>query len=91
RVSAFAAGIEASQDTAAPLVGELVAHLLCDPGAGALVGAELVVGSGWLGIRSHPHPAGTLSYGGAGLPEWFDAVLGELVGSADPPGRRHTR
>ncbi|HXW32284.1 MAG TPA: SDR family NAD(P)-dependent oxidoreductase [Acidimicrobiales bacterium] len=91
RVSAFAAGIEASQDTAAPLVGQLVAYLLCDPGAGALVGAELVVGGGWLGLRSHPHPAGTLSYGGAGLPGWFDAVLGELVGSADPPGRRHTR
>ncbi|HML00897.1 MAG TPA: SDR family NAD(P)-dependent oxidoreductase [Acidimicrobiales bacterium] len=91
RVSAFTAGIEALQDPAAPLVGELVAFLLCDPGAGALVGAELVVGGGWLGLRSHPHPAGTLSYGGAGLPEWFDTVLGELVGSADHPGRRQTR
>ncbi|HMK64102.1 MAG TPA: hypothetical protein VK386_10815, partial [Acidimicrobiales bacterium] len=81
RVSAFAAGIEASDKAASRLVGELVAHLLAEPAAGVLAGAELVVGAGWLGLRSHPRPMGTLTYGGALLPDWFDGALREVVGS----------
>jgi hypothetical protein len=82
-VSAFAAAIEASEERADRTAGELVAHLLGHPGAGALVGAELVVGDGWVGLRSHPHPLGTVTYGGPTVPEWFDAALRDIAGAGD--------
>jgi hypothetical protein len=56
-------------------VSELAAHLVCAPEAAALAGAELVAGSGWVGLRSHPRPAGSITLGGTDLPDWFDAVL----------------
>ena len=58
---------------------ELVAHLVCSPAAADLAGAELVAGSGWFGLRSHPHPIGSISFGGPALPAWFDEVLTEMV------------
>ena len=47
------------------------------PGTTALAGAELVVGRGWLGLRSHPRPSTSIVFGGPELPPWFDAVLEE--------------
>jgi len=44
-----------------------------------LSGAELVVGPGWIGLRSHPHPSGSITLGGQGLPGWLDAGLRSLV------------
>ena len=82
RVTAFAAGVEAPDADAAPVVGELVGHLLADPDAAGLAGAELVVGPGWLGLRSHPRPIGSVTYGGPALPAWLDDVLKEMVGAA---------
>jgi NAD(P)-dependent dehydrogenase (short-subunit alcohol dehydrogenase family) len=79
RVTAFAASIEASEAAAGPAVGALVAHLLGEPEATALAGAELVVGDGWLGLRSHPRPIGSITYGGPAVPEWLDATLREVV------------
>jgi len=79
RVSAFAVSVESP---AAP-VGELAAHLLCSPGAPALSGAELVAEAGWIGLRSHPHPGGSISFGGPELPRWFDRTLRSLVGVTD--------
>jgi len=88
RITAFAASIEASEAAAAEVVGELVAHLLGHPEAPALAGAELVVGAGWLGLRSHPRPIGTVTYGGPAVPDWLDATLREIVGATgDPPPR----
>ena len=81
-VTAFAASIEASEGAAAAPAGELVAHLLGHPDAGKLAGAELVVGPGWLGLRSHPRPGGSLTYGGPSLPAWFDATVRQIVGGA---------
>jgi NAD(P)-dependent dehydrogenase (short-subunit alcohol dehydrogenase family) len=81
RVTAFAAGIEASEDKAGPAVGALVAHMLGDPEATALAGAELAIGAGWLGLRSHPRPIGSITYGGPDLPDWLDATLREVVGT----------
>ena len=84
RVTAFAAGIESAEPEAgAP--GALVAHLLGEPDAAGLAGAELVVGAGWLGLRSHPRPVGSITYGGPALPGWLDATLREVVGA---PGSR---
>jgi NAD(P)-dependent dehydrogenase (short-subunit alcohol dehydrogenase family) len=79
RVTAFAAGIETSEEEAGQPVGELVAHLLAHPDAAALAGAELVVGAGWVGLRSHPRPIGSVTYGGPALPEWLDGTLREIV------------
>jgi NAD(P)-dependent dehydrogenase (short-subunit alcohol dehydrogenase family) len=85
RITAFAASIEASEEGAGQSVGALVAHLLGHSEATALAGAELVVGAGWLGLRSHPRPKGSITYGGPSLPDWLDATLREIVGAGGPP------
>ena len=72
RVSMFAVSSEAGDDTG---VSELAAHLLCAPDAAALSGAELVAGAGWVGVRSHPRPAGSITLGGTEIPDWFDTTL----------------
>jgi NAD(P)-dependent dehydrogenase (short-subunit alcohol dehydrogenase family) len=81
RVTALAASLESSQTGAAEGSSELVANLLSQPEASALAGAELVVGPGWLGLRAHPRPIGTVVYGGPEIPEWMDGALREIVGA----------
>ena len=55
-----------------------------------LSGAELVVGRGWAGLRSHPRPTGTIVLGGTELPDWLDATLRDA--SCGPmTGRRPAR
>jgi hypothetical protein len=85
RVTAFAAGIEAPETAAVQPVGELVGHLLGHPEAGSLAGAELVIGAGWVGLRGHPRPIGSITYGGPAVPDWLDSTLREMVGSAVQP------
>ncbi len=80
RVTAFAASIEASEQETEQAVGTLVAHLLADPEASALAGAELAVGADWIGLRSHPRPRGSITYGGPAVPRWLDAALREIAG-----------
>ena len=77
RVAMFAVSSEAPLESAddATGVSELIAHLVSTPEAPALSGAELVAGSGWMGVRSHPRPAGSITLGGTDIPEWFDTVL----------------
>ncbi len=79
RVTAFAAGMEAPGEDAAYATGELVFQLLCNPDAVALAGAELAVGAGWIGLRSHPRPIGAVTYGGPAVPPWLDAALRDIV------------
>jgi NAD(P)-dependent dehydrogenase (short-subunit alcohol dehydrogenase family) len=74
-VSLFAVSSEADDDAG---VSELAAHLVAHPDAPALSGAELVAGAGWVGLRSHPRPAGSITLGGTGIPDWFDTVLREI-------------
>jgi NAD(P)-dependent dehydrogenase (short-subunit alcohol dehydrogenase family) len=80
RVIAFAAGIEDPEEETGDPVGALVAHLLGHPDAKALAGAELAVGAGWIGLRSHPRPIGSVTFGGPAVPAWLDASLREIVG-----------
>ena len=91
RVTAFAAGLEAADPAAVGSAGELVAHLLGHPGAGGLAGAELVVGPGWIGLRSHPRPVGSITFGGPAVPDWLDGTLREIAGvtgaAPEPPAR----
>jgi len=86
RITAYAVGMEVPEAEAAQPAGELVAHLLGDPEAAVLAGAELVLGAGWLGLRSHPRPSGSVTYGGPAVPEWLDATLRQIVGA--PPEAR---
>jgi hypothetical protein len=88
RITAFAASIEAPEGGAAQPAGELVAHLLCHPEAAALAGAELVIGAGWIGLRSHPRPIGSITFGGPDVPDWLDATLREVVGPTGLPADR---
>jgi hypothetical protein len=80
RVTAFAVALEASEDEAGPTAAALVAHLLGQTEATAVAGAELAVGTGWIGLRSHPRPRGSITYGGPAVPHWLDAGLREIVG-----------
>jgi NAD(P)-dependent dehydrogenase (short-subunit alcohol dehydrogenase family) len=85
RITAFAASIEAPEEEAGEPAGELVAHLFGHPEAAALAGAELVIGAGWLGLRSHPRPIGSVTYGGPAVPDWLDATLREIAGTTGHP------
>ncbi len=87
RITAFAASIEAPEAAAARPGAELVAHLLAHPEATVLAGAELAIGDGWLGLRSHPRPVGSITYGGPTVPRWLDDRLQEVVGALDHQAR----
>ncbi len=83
RVAAFAVSLEGVEASAAPdrrqFLGELVVHLIGRDETVALSGAELAVGDGWFGLRSHPRPLGSLTFGGPNPPTWFDTVLADLA------------
>ena len=79
RVAAFAVSVETPRVGAGDALGELVAHLVCSPGRPALSGAELVVGAGWIGLRSHPRPGGSITFGGPAVPDWLDDTLRSIV------------
>jgi NAD(P)-dependent dehydrogenase (short-subunit alcohol dehydrogenase family) len=79
QVDAFAIGVESGAQAQAATVGELVAHLVGADDAGALSGAELVVTAEWIGLRSHPHPEASISFGGPELPPWVDDALRGIV------------
>ncbi len=91
RVTAFAVGIEAPEAAAGQPAGELVAHLLGHPEAAALAGAELVIGAGWIGLRSHPRPIGSITYGGPAVPGWLDSTLREIIGATSGPPHGEAR
>jgi NAD(P)-dependent dehydrogenase (short-subunit alcohol dehydrogenase family) len=80
RVTAFAVSVEAAGAPDVTAAGQLAAHLVCHPAATNLSGAELVVGRGWLGLRSHPRPGPAITLGGSSIPDWFDDVLAEALG-----------
>ncbi len=83
RVGAFTIAVEAAEENAARPAGALVAHLLARPDTAGLAGAELVIGEGWIGLRSHPRPVGSVTYGGPAVPTWLDGTLRQIVGTAD--------
>jgi hypothetical protein len=79
RVDAFAVSIERPGHSERRTAAELAAHLLCGSDTSVLSGAELVVGPGWFGLRSHPRPATSISYGGPAVPDWLDDTLRRVV------------
>jgi NAD(P)-dependent dehydrogenase (short-subunit alcohol dehydrogenase family) len=79
RVDAFAISVESGQEAEHRVLAELATHLLCSTESAGLSGAELVVASGWFGLRSHPTPAATISFGGPAIPGWLDGTLRTIV------------
>ena len=79
RVDAFAISMEGAPAPARAAASEVAAYLVCSPEAGALSGAELVAGAEWIGLRTHPHPAGAISFGGPAVPGWVDGALRTMV------------
>jgi NAD(P)-dependent dehydrogenase (short-subunit alcohol dehydrogenase family) len=79
RVDAFAIAVESTAEPGRRAVAELVGHLVCGADVAALSGAELVATAEWIGLRSHPVVAGTVSYGGPELPGWLDAAVRSVV------------
>jgi hypothetical protein len=83
QMDAFAIGVETDSDARYPAVGELLAHLVGAEGGGSLSGCELVASADWIGLRSHPGPSGSISFGGPELPPWVDGTLRDLVHGTD--------
>jgi NAD(P)-dependent dehydrogenase (short-subunit alcohol dehydrogenase family) len=79
RVDAFALGVEAAEESVRTVAAALAAYLVSSGDAGALSGAELVVSSDWFGLCSHPHPAGSITFGGPAVPDWLDGALRDMV------------
>jgi NAD(P)-dependent dehydrogenase (short-subunit alcohol dehydrogenase family) len=79
RIDSFAISVETAEESERRSVADLVSHLVCHADSGALSGAELVVASGWFGLRSHPSPAATVSFGGPAIPDWLDGTLRTIV------------
>jgi NAD(P)-dependent dehydrogenase (short-subunit alcohol dehydrogenase family) len=78
-VIAFAVGVEADDRRSTRAAAELAAHLVASPESPPLSGAELVVGPGSIGLRSHPRASASVAFEGAAPPAWLDRVLGEIV------------
>ncbi len=74
-LQAFSITVESIRDSDIAAAGHLAARLAGAEDAPALAGAELVVGNGWVGVRSHPEPAATLSFGGPAIPPFIDEAL----------------
>ena len=78
-VAHFTVGVETHEAVATPAVGALVAHLVSSPDTPPLSGAELMVGPGTIGLRSHPRVGAGITLGGPDVPGWLDGVLGAIA------------
>jgi hypothetical protein len=78
-VDAFAIGVETEADSRHTSVGELAGYLVAADDATGMSGAELVATAEWIGLRSHPHPGASVSFGGPELPSWLDDTLRGVV------------
>jgi len=84
---AFAIGVETDADSRYSTVGELVGYLVGADDTGGLSGAELVATTEWIGLRSHPYPEASISFGGPELPSWVDATLRGIVNDSSESSR----
>jgi NAD(P)-dependent dehydrogenase (short-subunit alcohol dehydrogenase family) len=75
----FSLTVESTRDSDVVATGQVAARLVGADDAAALTGAELVIGPGWFGLRSHPEPAATISFGGPAIPAFVDEVLQRVL------------
>jgi hypothetical protein len=80
-LTAFSISLESDDHRDLSALADLATRLACAGDASVLVEAELVVGRGWLGVRAHPGPTTTVSFGGRSIPEWVDATLRDATGT----------
>ena len=85
RLTVFTAGLESDAPAATEAASELAAHLLSHPDVTPLAGTPVVVREGWIGLRRHPQPIGTVTYGGPAIPAWLDDALREIVAATGMP------
>jgi NAD(P)-dependent dehydrogenase (short-subunit alcohol dehydrogenase family) len=78
-IDVFSIALETAEPADHDPVAQLTARLLWSGDAGPLRGAEMFARPGWIGIRSHPGPAATVSYGSAAIPPWIGAWLAEAA------------
>ena len=90
RVGAFAVSVETPEEQGARPAAELVAYLIGQSEATSVAGSELAIGAGWVGLRSHPRPVGSVTYGGPSVPSWLDRTLREIVGANVCPAEAST-
>jgi hypothetical protein len=76
---AFSVGVETAADSRYSTVGELVGYLVGADDTAGMSGAEMVATAEWIGLRSHPHPEASISFGGPELPSWVDGALRDIV------------
>ena len=78
-VAAFAVAVEADDDHSTTAAAQLAAHLVASPETSPLSGAELTVGGGSIGLRSHPRAGASVVFEGTAVPAWLDDVLAQIV------------
>jgi NAD(P)-dependent dehydrogenase (short-subunit alcohol dehydrogenase family) len=84
-IDVFSIAMETAEQDDLRQVADLTARLLWSGDASTLRGAELLARRGWIGLRSHPGPAATASYGTPAIPPWIGDWLEEAAPLA---GRR---
>lgn len=77
--SAFAIAVESGDRADQLPMAALVARLVAADDTPAIKGGEIVVRPGWVGLRSHPGPVSTISFGGPEIPDWVDEALREAA------------
>ena len=78
-IDVFSVALETAGPADHEPVAQLIARLLWSGDATALRGAEMFARSGWIGLRAHPGPLATVSYGTPALPAWIGDWLRESV------------
>ncbi|MCU1343850.1 MAG: putative oxidoreductase [Acidimicrobiia bacterium] len=77
-IDVFSLSVETDQPDL-DAVAAFVARLVGAADTLALRGGEFVVGDGWLGLRGHPGPMASVSFGGLAIPDWMDDALQQVM------------
>jgi NAD(P)-dependent dehydrogenase (short-subunit alcohol dehydrogenase family) len=75
----FSVALETARPEDDAAIGQLVARLVGADDASALAGAELAACEGWIGLRNHPGPVASFSFGNGTIPSWVDAALRQTI------------
>ncbi len=81
-IDVFSIALDTTRPDDLDPVAQLAARLLWAGDATALRGAELLAEPGWIGLRSHPEPLATVSFGTPDLPSWVGDWLAQAVAAA---------
>jgi hypothetical protein len=78
-IEVFSVALETAEPADCQPVAQLIARMLWSGDTSALRGAEIFARPGWIGLRSHPVPAATASYGTTAIPPWIGDWLREVI------------